>query len=814
MSYYTILTTVGKAKIANAVALGNTVDLKKIAVGDGNGNAVTPQESMTGLTHQVWEADLNSLSVDASNSNWVVATGYIPADVGDFTVREVGIFDADGDMIAIGNYPDTYKPKLDSGSAKDLYLKVILEVSNTSAVTLKVDPAVVLASQDYVNTQCDEMDEKKVSLPGAHSENNLTNSKIKSLLIYYGYPPAYKGLWDNNAVIEAIAKDCDIWVCGDTYQDPSQEVYSDTSAIIAGLLAKGVEVYGYIPIGVNTENRSLATLQTAIDQWCVLNVSGIFVDEFGFDYNVTRDRQNSVCSYIHSKGKKYMANAWFFEDFAADNVSEIQPFTSYYLASDRITNYKTGNPNNTALTRNPDDSFLVEDFCVDESSGLKTDRWDTTVKYDYINQLNALKGSYPIHAIATLPQHGTNASAYIKWDLLSPYNSMDSLAPYVWATATAFGWQSVGIAGVDYGAGGSDVFVSKRYGLSASMAMADIVSHTTYSNNTSDYANWTAIFANGESMTITVDDTNKVYEYTLAESLDKAADVALLKNQVKLLAPLSSPALTGVPTAPTAAAGTNSTQIASTQFVESALSSAVAPLAPLSSPALTGVPTAPTAAAGTNSTQIASTQFVESALAPLENQVGGMKSEIVDVASDTTLTFEDSGKYIYIRSSSKVTLPDPTQFVGCVFRFFITGGVGNITPTIQTPVNSIVGVGCPENSSIYNPTLQSVMTLMSDGTNWIMLNNSGEWATGGRNSLSANGFQYLPGGMIMQWGFGSTDGTVYFPITFPNICLSLTFGSIGINNGVPRSGAPSTSSFHYGSANVPNCPFNYIAIGY
>ena len=150
MAFYTILTDIGKAKLANATALGTTVSLQDIAVGDGGGVAVTPQTSDTALTNEVWRAALNNISIDSSNANWVVAEGYIPSDVGNFTIREVGLFDADGDMIAVGNYPDTYKPDLTSGSAKDLYIKVIIEVSDAGVVELKVDPSVVLATRKYV----------------------------------------------------------------------------------------------------------------------------------------------------------------------------------------------------------------------------------------------------------------------------------------------------------------------------------------------------------------------------------------------------------------------------------------------------------------------------------------------------------------------------------------------------------------------------------------------------------------------------------------------------------------------------------------
>lgn len=151
MAFYMILTEIGKAKLANATALGNTVALAEVAVGDGGGSAVTPQDTDTELVNEVWRAALNGVSIDPDNANWIVSEGYIPADTGGFTVREVALFDDTGDMIAVGNYPDTYKPTLASGSAKDLYVKIIIEVSDASAVTLKIDPSVVLSTRGYVD---------------------------------------------------------------------------------------------------------------------------------------------------------------------------------------------------------------------------------------------------------------------------------------------------------------------------------------------------------------------------------------------------------------------------------------------------------------------------------------------------------------------------------------------------------------------------------------------------------------------------------------------------------------------------------------
>ena len=145
--FYTILTRAGKAKIANATALGVKVNLTKFQVGDGGGSYYNPSEDQTQLRNKVWEGNISSISVDNTTPNWIVLEVIIPSDIGGFMIREVGVFDDGGNLIAIGKYPETYKPAVQNGSTKDLYIRMILEVSNTSSVTLKVDPTVILATK-------------------------------------------------------------------------------------------------------------------------------------------------------------------------------------------------------------------------------------------------------------------------------------------------------------------------------------------------------------------------------------------------------------------------------------------------------------------------------------------------------------------------------------------------------------------------------------------------------------------------------------------------------------------------------------------
>ncbi|SAW74880.1 Tail fiber protein [Klebsiella pneumoniae] len=151
--YYAVLTNVGAAKLANATALGAQVEITKMAVGDGNGVLPTPNQAQTALVHELRRKPLNSLSIDPNNANQIIAEQVIPEDEGGWWIREIGLFDKDGDMIAVANCAETYKPQLQEGSGRVQVVRMILIVSSTAAVTLKIDPSVVLATRQYVDDQ-------------------------------------------------------------------------------------------------------------------------------------------------------------------------------------------------------------------------------------------------------------------------------------------------------------------------------------------------------------------------------------------------------------------------------------------------------------------------------------------------------------------------------------------------------------------------------------------------------------------------------------------------------------------------------------
>jgi len=150
--YFALLTNQGAAKLANAAALGTKVQITQMAVGDGGGTLPTPTGTQTALIGEKRRAVLNTLSVDAANSSQIIAEQIIPENEGGFWIREIGLYDSDNTLIAVANCPETYKPLLAEGSGRTQTVRMILIINSTDAVTLKIDPAVVLATRQYVDT--------------------------------------------------------------------------------------------------------------------------------------------------------------------------------------------------------------------------------------------------------------------------------------------------------------------------------------------------------------------------------------------------------------------------------------------------------------------------------------------------------------------------------------------------------------------------------------------------------------------------------------------------------------------------------------
>lgn len=155
--FYTLLTEIGAAKLASAAALGVPLKITQMAVGDGGGVLPTPSAQQTKLIAEKRRADLNMLYIDPQNSSQIIAEQVIPETEGGWWIREVGLFDDTGALIAVGNCPESYKPQLAEGSGRTQTVRMVLITSSTDTITLKIDPAVVLATRKYVDDKVLEL---------------------------------------------------------------------------------------------------------------------------------------------------------------------------------------------------------------------------------------------------------------------------------------------------------------------------------------------------------------------------------------------------------------------------------------------------------------------------------------------------------------------------------------------------------------------------------------------------------------------------------------------------------------------------------
>jgi phage-related tail fiber protein len=148
---YSLPTNVGAAKLAYALANQLTVNISHMALGDGNGAPVNPTAAATALVREVHRAQLNQLYQHQDNPNWLVAELVLPAEVGGWTIREIGLYDVDGALIFVGNHAEQYKPIQSQGSDETKTIRMVILVSSVAAVTLKTDPSTVMATIKYVN---------------------------------------------------------------------------------------------------------------------------------------------------------------------------------------------------------------------------------------------------------------------------------------------------------------------------------------------------------------------------------------------------------------------------------------------------------------------------------------------------------------------------------------------------------------------------------------------------------------------------------------------------------------------------------------
>ncbi|HCT4368972.1 phage tail protein [Escherichia coli] len=199
--FKTVITTAGAAKLAAAtVPGGKKVNLSAMAVGDGNGKLPVPDAGQTKLVHEVWRHALNKVSVDNKNKNYIVAELVVPPEVGGFWMRELGLYDDAGTLIAVANMAESYKPELAEGSGRAQTCRMVIILSNVASVELSIDASTVMATQDYVDDKIAEHEQSRrhpdatLTEKGFTQLSSATNSTSEKLA---ATPKAVKAANDN-----------------------------------------------------------------------------------------------------------------------------------------------------------------------------------------------------------------------------------------------------------------------------------------------------------------------------------------------------------------------------------------------------------------------------------------------------------------------------------------------------------------------------------------------------------------------------------------------------------------------------------------
>ncbi|EFM3347082.1 phage tail protein [Escherichia coli] len=186
--FKTVITDTGAKKLAQAAAPdGKPVRLTHMAVGDGGGTLPTPDSKQTRLVHEVWRHTVNRVILDATHQNRIIAELVIPPETGGFWIREIGVFDEHGDLIAVGNTAESYKPAVAEGSGRTQTFRTILTVSSTATVALTVDNTMVMATVDYVDNKLKEHEQSRrhpdasLTAKGFVQLSSATNSDSETL---------------------------------------------------------------------------------------------------------------------------------------------------------------------------------------------------------------------------------------------------------------------------------------------------------------------------------------------------------------------------------------------------------------------------------------------------------------------------------------------------------------------------------------------------------------------------------------------------------------------------------------------------------
>ncbi|MBL8297091.1 MAG: hypothetical protein JNN30_01980 [Rhodanobacteraceae bacterium] len=149
------------------------------------------------------------------------------------------------------------------------------------------------------------------------------NLRPGRLLIFYAWPSTINGANANVAVAAGHFGQYSHVVLGNGLQDAAHPDHQRTRSIMAHAGTAQTLFFGYIPLGARPGdfNLSLGAIAQRVQQWAAMGVDGILLDEYGYDYGVTRERQNAAVSAVRAQSLAVIANSWRPEDAFGSQVS-------------------------------------------------------------------------------------------------------------------------------------------------------------------------------------------------------------------------------------------------------------------------------------------------------------------------------------------------------------------------------------------------------------------------------------------------------------------------------------------------------------
>lgn len=301
----------------------------------------------------------------------------------------------------------------------------------------------------------------------------------KRAAVYYASPWGYDGkllgtAFDMDKIVSSISDNFDFWVVGNGYNDPvTYGDYDLGRQIIEKVRANGVKVYGYVNIGITSPNPiTIEEFKRRVDLWADVNgtdvggivgatgigVDGIFIDEFGMDYQVTRDRQNEAIAHIRTYGLPYIANAWNWEHVLFDNAVEFND-----TSTSKYVDFVTYNPNNTPLIRDSNDMVMFEGFGVN-ASGIQPYSKSVTAQLEF-NKANKYKKIKKFNLCVVNIDGVTNLPDYTPYGVNLPDEA--SLVQFISLLNLVVGGDYLCLAPGGFGSGGKYYWLDGKYPRSA-----------------------------------------------------------------------------------------------------------------------------------------------------------------------------------------------------------------------------------------------------------------------------------------------------------------------------------------------------------